>query len=199
MWCVSTNKLHKTNKKHTALLCGSVYLLRRHVFLQIDQQFYKIWWFFMKFAKFMPAIALCIASRGHKTWKTQCLHRLCVEIGPSMPKTHFKMRRCCADLMFSSGGTFFDKSINNFTKSDVFSWNSLNSCQPSCFALLREATKREKLNVCTDCVLKLAHPCHKPISKWGAAVRIWCSAPEARFSTNRCTILQNLMIFHQIR
>ena len=116
-----------------------------------------------------------------------------------MPQTHFKMRRCCADLMFCSGGTFFYKSINNFTKSDDFSSNSLNSCQPSCFALLREATKREKLNVCTDWVLKLAHPCHEPISKWGAAVRIWCFAPEARFSTNRSTILHNLMLFHEIR
>ena len=165
-------KLHKTIKKYTVLLCGSVYLLRRHVFLQIDQQFYKIWWFFIKFVKFMPAIVLCIASRGHKTWKTQCLHRLRVEIGPPMPQTHFKMRRCCADLMFCSGGTFFDKSINNFTKSDVCSWNSLNACQLSWFPLLREATTCEKLNGCTDCVLKLAHPCPKPISKWGAAVGI---------------------------
>ena len=121
--------------------------------------------FHKKLAKFMPAIMLCIASRGHKTWKTQCLHRLRVEIGPPMPQTHFKMRRCCADLMFCSGGTFFYKSMNNFTKSDDFSSNSLNSCQPSCFALLREATKREKLNVCTDWVLKLPQPCHKPISK----------------------------------
>ena len=89
-----------------------------------------------------------------------------------MPKTHFKMRRCCADLMFSSGGTFFDKSINNFTKSDVVSWNSLNACQLSWFPLPREATTCEKLNGCTDCVLKLAHPCPKPISKRGAVVRI---------------------------
>ena len=68
----------------------------------------------------MSAIVICIPPRGHKTWQTQCLHRLCVEIGPPMPQTHFKMRRCWADPMFCSGGTFFDKSIKYFTKSDVF-------------------------------------------------------------------------------
>jgi hypothetical protein len=69
----------------------------------------------------MPAIVICIASRGHETWKTQYLHRLCVEIGPSMPKTYFQMRRCCADLKFRSGCTFFIKSLEHFMKSDGFS------------------------------------------------------------------------------
>ena len=33
----------------------------------------------------------------------------------------------------------------------------------------------------------------------GAAMRICLFAPEARFSTNRSTILQNLMVFREIR
>ena len=179
MWCVSTNKLHKTKTKYTALPCRSVFLLRRHLFLKIDWTFYKIcclfikfsksmpalvicivsrghktsttqflhilcrdwpthaqnaheneallfgsdflprrhlfrkidwtfrkiWWFLIKFYSSMPAIVISTASRGHKTWQTQCLHRLCVEIGPPMPKTYFKMRRCYADLIFGSGCT----------------------------------------------------------------------------------------------
>ena len=88
--------------QNEALLCGSDVLFRRHVFLQIDQQFYKIWLCFMKFAKFLPAIVISTAPRSHNMWKTQRLHRLCVEIGPPMPKTYFKKRRCCADLFFAS-------------------------------------------------------------------------------------------------
>ena len=168
--------------QNEALLCGSDVLLRRHVFRQIDQIFYKIWCFFIKFVKSMPAIVICIASRGHETWKTQYLHRLCVEIGPSMPKTYFQMRCCCADLNFRSGGTFVVKSINHFAETDEFSNTPLNPSQLSRFAQPREARKRDTLNVCADCVLKLAHPCSKPISKWGGAVRICFFAPEALFS-----------------
>ena len=138
----------------------------------------------------MPAIVIYIASRGHKTWQTQCVHRLCVEIGPSLPQTHFQMRRCCADLMFCSGGVFFDKSIKYFTKSNVFSQNLLNPCQPSWFAVVCEATKRQKLNVCTDFVLNLTHPRPKHFLKWGAAVRIWLFAQDADFSQNRCSFLK---------
>ncbi len=85
-------------------------------FVKSIETFYKIWWFFVKVVKSMPAIVIATASRGHKTWKTSCLHRLCVEIGPPMPKTYFKMRRCYSDLMFCSGGTFFLKSMENFIK-----------------------------------------------------------------------------------
>ena len=69
----------------------------------------------------MPAIVICTVSQGHKTSTIKCLHRLCVEIGPPMPKTYFKMWRCYADLNFCSGGTFFLKSIEHFIKSDDFS------------------------------------------------------------------------------
>ena len=107
--------------QNEALLCGSDVLFRRHLFRKIYQIYYRIWWCFIKFAKSMPAIVICIASRGHETWTTQYLHRLCVEISPSMPKTYFQMRRCCADLKFRSGCTFFIKSLEHFMKSDGFS------------------------------------------------------------------------------
>ncbi len=71
----------------------------------------------------MPTIVICTVSQGHKTSTIKCLHRLCVEIGPPMPKTYFKMRRCDADLMFYSGGTFFLNAIEQFRKSDGFHKN----------------------------------------------------------------------------
>ena len=83
--------------QNEALPCGSDVSLRKHLFCKNDHTIYRIWWFFIKFTKSMPAIVIPTASRGHKTWKTQCVHRLCVEIGRPMPKTYFKMRRCCAD------------------------------------------------------------------------------------------------------
>ena len=92
-----------------ALLCGSDFLLRRHLFLKIDWTFYKIWWFFIKCSKSMPAIVICNVSRGRKSSTTQCLHILCVEIDPPMPKMHMKMRRCYVDLICCSGGNFFHK------------------------------------------------------------------------------------------
>ncbi len=84
--------------QHKALLFGSDFLLRTHLFLKIDWTFYKILWFFIKCNTSMPAIVICNVSRGHKTSTTQCLHILCVEIDPSMPTTHMKMRSCYADL-----------------------------------------------------------------------------------------------------
>ena len=71
----------------------------------------------------MPAIVICNVSRGHKTSTIQCLHILCVEIGPPMPKPHMNMRRCYADLIFCSGGTFFVKSIEHFMNSADFQKN----------------------------------------------------------------------------
>ncbi len=72
------------------------------------------------FSKSMPAIVICIVSRGHKT-STQCVHRLCARIGPPTPRSYFKIGRCFADQFFCSGGTFFAKSMNVFRKSDGFS------------------------------------------------------------------------------
>ena len=57
----------------------------------------------------MPTIVVCTVSRGHKTSKSQCLHSLCVDMGPSMPKTHIKMRRCYADLIVCAASTFSTK------------------------------------------------------------------------------------------
>ncbi len=82
---------------------------------------------FIKLYKSMPAIVIVTASRGHKTWKTQCLHRLCVEIGPPMPQTYFKVRHCRPDLMFCAGRHLFQKSSNKFTESDGFSWTFVKS------------------------------------------------------------------------
>ena len=112
----------------------------------------------------MPAIVICSGLRGHETSKTQCLHELCVEIDSPTPKTLLKMRRCYTDSIFSSGRRFFTISMHFFEKYDVFLKKSLNPCQPSWFALFREATKRQKLNVCTDFVLKLTPPRPKHFS-----------------------------------
>ncbi len=129
------------------------------VFLQIRCSFLKnMMFFFWKIVKSMPAIVICSGLRGHETSKTQCLHRLCVELDPPTPKTLLKMRRCYADLIVCSGRSFFAKSIQVFDKYDVFFEESLNPCQPSWFAVVCEATKRQKLNVCTDFVFNLTHP-----------------------------------------
>ena len=106
--------------QNEALLCGSEFLLRRHFFLKIDWRFYKIWWCFTKFSKSMPAIVICNAPRGHKTSKTQCLHRLCVGIDPPTPKTLLQMRRCYSDLIVCSGQRFFAKSLQFVEQYGVF-------------------------------------------------------------------------------
>ncbi len=60
----------------------------------------------------MPAIVICSGLRGHEKSKTQCLHRLCVEIDPPMPKALLKLRSCYADLIVCSGHRFFIKMVH---------------------------------------------------------------------------------------
>ena len=143
----------------------------------------------------MFCVILSQFSWGRKTSKTQCLHGLCVEIDPPTPKTLLKMRRCYADSIFSSGRRFFTKSMHFFEKYDVVFEKSLNPCQPSWFAVVCEATKRQKLNVCMDFVLKLSHPRPKHFLKRSAAMRIRCFHQGADFSQNRCNVLKNVMLF----
>ncbi len=64
----------------------------------------------------MFCVILSQFPRGRKTSKTQCLHRLCVEIGPPTPETHLKLRRCYADLIVCSGRSFLVKLVHNFKK-----------------------------------------------------------------------------------
>jgi hypothetical protein len=59
----------------------------------------KIWWFLIKIHKSMPAIVICIVSRGHKPWQNQCLYKLCVEIVNRCPKPISQIGRCCSDLI----------------------------------------------------------------------------------------------------
>jgi hypothetical protein len=86
-----------------------------------------------------------------------------------------------------------------FEKYVVFFEKSLNPCQPSWFAVVCEATKRQKLNVCIDFVLKLIHPRPKHFLKWGAAMRIRFFHQDADFSQNRCIFLKNMMFFSKNR
>ena len=151
--------------------------------------------FLKKIVKSVPAIVICSGLRGHGTSKTQCLHGLCVEIDPPTPKTLLKMRRCYADSIVSPGRRFFTKTMHVFEKYDVFFEKSLNPCQPSWFAVVCEATERQKLNVCMDVVLKLAHPRPKHFLKWSAAIRIRFVPQDADFSHNRCTFLKNMISF----
>ncbi len=71
------------------------------------------------------------------------------------------MRRCDANLIVCSGRIFLVKLMLYFDKYDALGEQSPNPCQPSWFALLREATKRQQRNVCTGFVLKVAHPRQK--------------------------------------
>ena len=59
----------------------------------------------------MPTIVVCTVSRSHKMSKTQCVHKLCVEIGPPTPKTFLEMRRSYADLIVCLGRRFSIKSM----------------------------------------------------------------------------------------
>jgi hypothetical protein len=84
---------------------------------------------------------------------------------PPMPKTYFTNWALLFGSDFWSGNTYFLK----FAKSmpNIVIWNgSLN-------------TKRQQLNVCIYFILKLAYPCPKHISKWGAAIRVKSFAQEA--------------------
>ena len=60
----------------------------------------------------MPAIVICIVSRGHKASKTQCLHRLCVGIDHRCPKPISKIGRCYSDLIFDQEAPFSLKVVD---------------------------------------------------------------------------------------
>ncbi len=75
---------------------------------------------FEKIVKPMPAIVVCSVLRIQETSKTQCLHKLCVEIDPPTPETPLKMRQCYSDLIVCSGRRFFIKLVQYFEKYDGF-------------------------------------------------------------------------------
>ncbi len=76
--------------------------------------------FFMKFIKSMPAIVICIVSRGHKTSKTHRWHALCIENWPTHAQNTPENEALLGGSDVLLRRHLFAKSIENFINSDIF-------------------------------------------------------------------------------